>query len=140
MKKIWNWLKSKAAYMRTFEPATLRGIWVAVVALAGTLGLTVSDRLDTQVSAIIAALVVIVPLLQGLWTRQAVVPVATHDAAVAEALWTMPPAVAGDGALAAGDAVAGAILGAAPAGEHEAAEAPGEPPAPGVVQDDEDDA
>lgn len=140
MSKIWNWIKSKAAYLSTFEPSTLRGIYVAVVALLGTLGLKVSDKVDAQVSAIIAFLVVVVPMLQALWTRAAVVPVAVHDAAVDKALWTPPPVVATDGAAAAGDAVASAIVGNPAPAAPDPAEAPGEPPVDGAVQDDGTDA
>jgi hypothetical protein len=70
----FNW-----KYLSTFEPAALRGVWVSVVGLLTALGLQLSDTLTGKADAILAAAVVIIPILQGLWTRQAVVPVARAE-------------------------------------------------------------
>lgn len=94
METFWN-------YVKTFEPARLRAVWVAVLTLATTLGLTVPTDLDGKVTAIIAVLAVLLPLIQGEWTRAAVVPVARYDNDVEVALNTPAPAelpVPGDGA------------------------------------------
>ena len=133
--KIWTWIKDHWQYLVTFEPATLRGIWVSLIALLATLGISVSDKLDARINAIIAFLVVVVPLLQALWTRQAVVANAVHDSAVTKALWTPAPAEATAGSRMAGDALAAAEVSPdtpmTPTGGPEGSVAP-----EGTIQDD----
>ncbi len=58
------------------EPARLRGIAIALVALAAALGLVLPFDLPGITEAIIGVLAVVLPLLQGELTRAVVVPVA----------------------------------------------------------------
>lgn len=58
------------------EPARLRGIAVALVALAAALGLVLPFDLPGIAEAIIGVLAVVLPLVQGELTRAVVVPVA----------------------------------------------------------------
>lgn len=62
-----------------FEPARLRAFWVALVALLATLGVSVSTDVDARVSAAIALLAVLLPLVQGETTRKAVFAPATVE-------------------------------------------------------------
>lgn len=89
-------LKNFWEYVRTFEPARLRAAWIAVLALAATLGISVSQETDAKVTAVIGVIAVVLPLLQGEWTRNNVVPVTRYDNDVEVALNTPVP----DGALA----------------------------------------
>jgi len=89
--RAWAWVKERAVYFKTFNPAQLRGVWVAILALAGTLGIAVSDKLDARVNAVIGFLVVAVPILQGWWTSHSVVPNAVHAQAVEAATYADPP-------------------------------------------------
>ncbi len=57
------------------EPARLRAIAVALVALAAALGLVLPFDLPGITEAIIGVLAVVLPLLQGELTRAVVVPV-----------------------------------------------------------------
>ncbi len=57
------------------QPARLRAMAVALVALAAALGLTLSFDLPGITEAIIGVLAVALPLLQGELTRAVVVPV-----------------------------------------------------------------
>lgn len=54
------------------EPAVLRGIITAVLALAAALGFVVPADLSSTAEALIPVLAVLVPLLQSAWTRMAV--------------------------------------------------------------------
>jgi hypothetical protein len=69
--RVKSWVRTFAAW----EPAQWRGLWVAVGAVLASLGLGqwVAD-LDGHVQAFITAASLLVPYLQGLWTRQAVSP------------------------------------------------------------------
>lgn len=84
-------LKNFWEYVKAFEPARLRAVWVALVALATTLGVSVSQETDAKVTAVIAAVAVILPLLQGEWTRNNVVPVVKYEGDVTAALYTSVP-------------------------------------------------
>lgn len=94
-----DWIKKVVAYVKgfdwgyfkTFEPSMLRGVWVAVLGFAASVGVSIPAKWDGRVTAAIGVLVVVVPILQALWTRAAVVPLATHDAAVEQALYTPAP-------------------------------------------------
>jgi hypothetical protein len=57
-----------------FEPALVRAFWTAVVALAASLGLTLPNDLPTVVEAVLPALAVILPVVQGFLTRAVVTP------------------------------------------------------------------
>ena len=57
-----------------FEPARVRAIWTAVVALAITLGVSIPADVDGKVTALIGALAVLLPLFQGEATRAVVTP------------------------------------------------------------------
>lgn len=74
-----DWLRRIAA----LEPARLRAVWAAVIALAVTLGVTISADVDRAVQAVILAFAALVPLIQGELTRAKVTPVAKIDAEVA---------------------------------------------------------
>lgn len=52
------------------EPAVYRGIIIAVFGVAASLGVVVSDTIPDQVIVLVLALL---PLIQGFWTRTAVV-------------------------------------------------------------------
>ena len=73
-----QWLRRVAA----LEPARLRAVWAAVLAVAVSLGLTISSDVDRAVQALIVAFAALVPLLQGELTRAKVTPVAKIDAEV----------------------------------------------------------
>lgn len=72
--------------MRNVEPARVRAVWTAVVALAVALGVTVNTDLDTSVQALIVAVFTLLPLLQGEATRKKVTPVfkVAEDAILAD--------------------------------------------------------
>lgn len=59
-----------------FEPALIRAVWVAVVALLGSFGVTLSADLPGQVEAGLFAASVILPAVQGFLTRAVVTPTA----------------------------------------------------------------
>lgn len=71
--------------IRTLEPARVRAVWVAVVALLVSLGVTVQTDLDSAVQALIVAVFTLLPLVQGETTRAKVVPVAKADRAARKA-------------------------------------------------------
>jgi len=60
------------------EPSVLRGIITALIALAASLGFVVSEDIEGIAEALIPLVAFLVPLLQSLWTRQAVVSPQTH--------------------------------------------------------------
>ena len=62
--------------IRTLEPARVRAVWVAIVALAVSLGVVVNTDVDSAVQALIVAVFTLLPLLQGEATRRKVTPVA----------------------------------------------------------------
>ncbi len=66
------------------EPARVKAVWVAVVALLVSLGVTVNTDVDGSVQALIVAVFTLLPLLQGEATRAKVTPVAkaNQDAGV----------------------------------------------------------
>ena len=71
--------------IRELEPARVRAVWVAAVALAVSLGVTISTDLDSAVQALIVAVFTLLPLIQGEATRAKVVPVAKADRAARKA-------------------------------------------------------
>jgi hypothetical protein len=56
------------------EPALVRGVVVAVLALLSTLGVTWADVDKKTLGLIVAVLVAVLHLAQALWTRRAVTP------------------------------------------------------------------
>lgn len=65
------------SHLRAFrdtEPARVRALWAAVVGLLTAAGISVSADLDAAVTATIAAVFAILPLLQGEATRRRVTP------------------------------------------------------------------
>jgi len=66
--------------IRTLEPARVRAVWVAVVALLVSIGVTINTDLDGAVQALIVAVFTVLPLIQGETTRAKVTPVAVLDA------------------------------------------------------------
>lgn len=67
------------------EPSVIRGIITAVIALAASLGFVTSDDIKGAAEGLIPVVAFLVPLVQSLWTRQAVVSPETADARVAAA-------------------------------------------------------
>lgn len=53
------------------DPALVRGVVIAVVALLGTFGILVSDQLSDNLVALLLAILAIV---QAVWTKRAVTP------------------------------------------------------------------
>jgi hypothetical protein len=81
-----DWLQR----VRDLEPARVRAVWTAVVALLVAVGVTVNADVDGAVQALIVAVFTLLPLIQGEATRAKVTPVAKADAdadAAAEAEW-----------------------------------------------------
>lgn len=78
-----DWLQR----VRDLEPARVRAVWTAVVALLVAVGVTVNADVDGAVQALIVAVFTLLPLLQGEATRAKVTPVAKLEAAAAEAEW-----------------------------------------------------
>ena len=68
------------------EPAVLRGIITAIVALAAAVGFVVPANLSGAAEALIPVVAFLVPLVQALFTRKAVVSPATADRRVADAV------------------------------------------------------
>jgi len=62
--------------LRYFEPARVRAVCTAAVALAIALGISVPAQVDGVVTALVAVLSVVLPLLQGELTRAVVTPAA----------------------------------------------------------------
>ncbi len=60
------------------EPSVLRGIVTAVIALAAALGFVATDEIKGAAEALIPLAAFLIPLVQSLWTRQAVVSPRTH--------------------------------------------------------------
>lgn len=71
--------------IRDLEPARVRAVWTAVVALLVAVGVTVNADVDGAVQALIVAVFTLLPLIQGEATRRKVTPVAKADAEVAAA-------------------------------------------------------
>lgn len=53
------------------QPATWRGLVIAIVAFLGALGVTISDDIPDSFLLLVAA---VLPLIQALWTKGAVTP------------------------------------------------------------------
>jgi hypothetical protein len=60
------------------EPSVLRGIVTALIALAASLGFVATDEIKGAAEGIIPVAAFLIPLVQSLWTRQAVVPADKH--------------------------------------------------------------
>jgi hypothetical protein len=67
------------------EPAVLRGIITAVLALAAAIGFVIPANLSGVAEGLIPVAAFLVPLVQALFTRKAVVSPATADQMVAQA-------------------------------------------------------
>jgi len=80
-------LKRLATYT---EPARIRALAAAIVALAAALGLVLPFDLPGIAEAGIGVLAVLIPLIQGEVTRAAVVSPATNEAEVSAALDATP--------------------------------------------------
>lgn len=68
--------------LRYFEPARVRAVWTAVAALALALGIAIPADVEGWVTALIGALAVVLPLLQGEATRAVVTPAVVAGATV----------------------------------------------------------
>lgn len=62
-------------YLRSQQPARVQAMWKAVLGVALAAGVVVPDWLDARVSAVIAAVWVVLTIWQGEATRARVVPV-----------------------------------------------------------------
>lgn len=60
------------------EPSVLRGIVTAAIAFAASLGFVATDEVRGAAEGLIPAVALLLPLLQSLWTRRAVVPLEKH--------------------------------------------------------------
>lgn len=67
------------------EPAVLRGIITAVLALAAALGFVATDEIRGAAEGLIPVVAFVLPLLQSLWTRASVVPLEKHVDQLAKA-------------------------------------------------------
>lgn len=63
------------SFLTRFEPARVRAVVAAVIALAGALGVTLGFDLPGIAEALLLVLAAVVPLVQGEATRAVVVPV-----------------------------------------------------------------
>lgn len=54
------------------EPAALRGVVVALVTLAASLGVVQTQDIDGVAEVLLPTVLFVVPLLQAVWTRTAV--------------------------------------------------------------------
>jgi hypothetical protein len=59
-------------HLEQTEPAVLRGVVTAVLALAVSLGFVIPADLSTMTELLIPIAAVLIPLAQSLWTRAAV--------------------------------------------------------------------
>mgnify|MGYP005824277565 CR=1 FL=1 len=71
-------------WLSYFEPARLRGIWVALVGLLTALGVSVPAGWDGYATAVVAVAAIVVPLIQAELTRRAVYSPATADRLAAQ--------------------------------------------------------
>lgn len=71
---LWDRTKAAYRYLRSQEPARVIAFWRALLGVALAAGVTVPDWLDVKVSAIIAAVFVVLTFWQGEATRDRVVP------------------------------------------------------------------
>jgi len=91
---IWIKAREVLRYMRTMEPARVQAIWRAVIGLLAAVGVVIPGWLDGRVSAVIAAVYVLLTITQGEQTRSKVIPVArVHASLTALALSTQSPKV-----------------------------------------------
>ena len=82
-----DWLQR----VRELEPARVRAVWTAVVALLLAVGVTVNADVDGAVQALIVAVFTLLPLLQGEATRRKVTPTAKLAAEEAAREWLAEP-------------------------------------------------
>lgn len=89
---LWRRVMAAYTYLRSQEPAMVIAFWRALLGVVLAAGVTVPDWLDVRVSAIIAAVFVVLTFWQGKATRDRVVPADNvPDAYYAENV--QPPAV-----------------------------------------------
>lgn len=67
------------AFIDKLEPARVRAVYTAVVALLATLGVTLPSNVDGWVTGLLAVLAVVLPLVQGELTRAKVTPVVRQN-------------------------------------------------------------
>lgn len=61
--------------VRAVEPARVRAVWIALVALLASLGFTVNADVDGAVQGVLVAVFTLLPLLEGELIRRKVTPV-----------------------------------------------------------------
>lgn len=72
----WARFVAAVRYVLALEPAYVAAVWRAVVVLAGTLGITVTDVVDARVAGAILAVYALVEVLTSRSTHGKVVPTA----------------------------------------------------------------
>lgn len=111
-------MKRALQYLKSFEPARLRAVYVAGVALLVSLGLGQWEaHFDAKVQAIITAATVIVPVLQGELTRATVTPPGKIEAPHVDAPVDATPAADPDEPAVPDDSAVNAVPGIADADE-----------------------
>lgn len=70
-------MKDFLSRMNQVEPARVRAVWVAIVALLASAGYVVGSDVDTAVGAVIVLVFTVLPLIQGEATRKVVYAPAT---------------------------------------------------------------
>lgn len=109
--------------LRYFEPARMRAVYTALIALALSLGIAIPADVDAKVTALIGALAVVLPLLQGETTRAVVTPSAVAGTTVEDYSDSAVEVEADDLAL-------------ADRTDPDVADGMGEPPMPGATDVD----
>lgn len=67
------------------EPSILRGIVTALLTLAGAVGFVVTEDVKGAAEGLIPVAAFVIPMVQSLWTRSAVVPAEKHVDQLAQA-------------------------------------------------------
>lgn len=71
---LWQRLRAAYAFLRSQEPARVIAFWRALLGVGIAAGVTVPDWIEPRVSAIIAAVYVVLTFWQAASTRARVVP------------------------------------------------------------------
>lgn len=71
---IWQRLRTLYAFLASQEPARVQAFWKALIGVALAAGVTLPDWLEPRVSAIIAAVYVVLLFWTASSTRKRVVP------------------------------------------------------------------
>ncbi len=74
MSNVFARLGAFVRWARSQEPARVQALWRAIVALLAAAGVVIGTDVDGRVTAVIAALFVVLSITQGEQTRAQVVP------------------------------------------------------------------